>query len=60
MATGLAAPILADKIYALCGILRLKNVSYDIEHFAHEYFQDVVRELVARGTGMAICNTITK
>jgi len=31
-----------------------------IEHFVDEDFQNVVRELVARGACMAICNTITK
>lgn len=49
MATGLEASVPADKIYALCGILRLKNVSYNIKHSADEAFQVVVGELVKKG-----------
>lgn len=49
MATGLGASVPADKIYALCGILRLKNVSYDNKHSADEALQVMVGELVKRG-----------
>lgn len=49
MAMGLEASVEADKVYALCGILRLKNVVYNNRHSADEAFQVVVGELVKRG-----------
>lgn len=49
MAMGLEASVAADKVYALCGILRLKSVVYNNQHSADEAFQVVVGELVKRG-----------
>ncbi|KAH6666203.1 hypothetical protein B0J14DRAFT_678161 [Halenospora varia] len=49
MATGLEATVPADKIYALCGILKLKNVPYNMNHSADEAFQVVVDALVKKG-----------
>lgn len=49
MARGLESSVAADKIYALCGILRLKDVPYNSKHSAEEAFQVVVGELVKRG-----------
>lgn len=49
MATGLEASVPADSIYALCGILRLKDVPYNTDHSSDEAFQVVVGELVKRG-----------
>lgn len=49
MSTGLEATVPADKIYALCGIMGLKNVPYNMEHSSDEAFQVVVEELVKNG-----------
>ncbi|KAH8654001.1 hypothetical protein BGZ60DRAFT_419129 [Tricladium varicosporioides] len=49
MATGLEATVPADKIYALCGILKLKDVPYNMNHSADEAFQVVVDALVKKG-----------
>ena len=49
MATGLQASVPADKIYALCGILKLKDVPYNNDHTTDEAFQVVVSELVRKG-----------
>jgi hypothetical protein len=49
MATGLEASVEADRIYALCGILRLKDVPYNDKHSVKEAFQVLVEELVKRG-----------
>ena len=49
MATGLQATVPADKIYALCGILKLKDVPYNVNHTADEAFQVVVGELIRKG-----------
>lgn len=46
---GLEATVPADKIYAPCGILKLKNISYNVNHSSDEAFQVVVGELVKRG-----------
>jgi len=49
VATDLQATVPADKIYALCGILKLKDVPYNINHTADEAFQVVVGELIRKG-----------
>lgn len=49
MATGLEAAVPADKIYALCGILKLKDVTYNNDHSVNEAFQIVVNELMKKG-----------
>jgi hypothetical protein len=49
IAVGLEATVPADKIYALCGILNLKNIVYNANHSADEAFYVMVEELVHRG-----------
>ncbi|KAH6989987.1 hypothetical protein EDB80DRAFT_729324 [Ilyonectria destructans] len=49
MAHPLEATVQADKYYALCGILRLKNFKYDGSHTADEALQAIILELTRRG-----------
>ncbi|PMD32465.1 hypothetical protein L207DRAFT_181733 [Hyaloscypha variabilis F] len=49
MATGLDATVPADKVYALCGILKLKDVPYNNNHSTNEAFQIIIGELVKKG-----------
>jgi G:T-mismatch repair DNA endonuclease (very short patch repair protein) len=49
MATELEASVPADRIYALCGILNLKSISYNSQHSPEEAFHAVVEELVRTG-----------
>ena len=49
LSAGLEATVEADKFYALCGILRLKNIAYSASHTANEALQNVIAELVRNG-----------
>ena len=49
MSTNLEAQIQAERVYALCGILRLKSIPYNKKHSVNEAFQVLVEELVRRG-----------
>lgn len=49
LSAGLEATVPADKFYALCGVLRLKNIQYNSAHSADAALQHVVSELVRKG-----------
>ena len=46
---GLEATVPADRFYALCGILRLRELRYDARHSADKALQNVISELVRNG-----------
>ncbi|RDW57737.1 hypothetical protein BP5796_12538 [Coleophoma crateriformis] len=49
MAQDLEATVEADKFYALCGLLRLKNLGYNGSHTSHQALQAIISELTRKG-----------
>ncbi|EXJ73535.1 uncharacterized protein A1O5_03296 [Cladophialophora psammophila CBS 110553] len=55
LATSLDATLPCDKYYALCGVLRLKSVQYQITHTEHEALQNILVALTVEGRFSWLC-----